>query len=45
MPVEGNLASGVGHFAALGDGQEIVVAARGPDIEEIGASAGLDGFR
>lgn len=26
-------------FAALGDGQEIVVAARGPDIEKIGPAA------
>ena len=31
-------------FAALGDGQEIVVAARGPDIEKIGPAARLYGF-
>ena len=44
MPVVRETPVGVLHLAALGDRQEIVVAARGTHIEEISAAAGFHGF-
>ena len=44
MPVVGRLAFGIDRLAALGNGQKIVVPARCPDIEKIGAPARLDRF-
>ena len=44
VAVVGRRAVGSRDLAALGDGQEIIVAARGSDIEEIGAPARFHGL-
>ena len=45
MPVIRNRSVGRSHFATFGNRQKIVVGARRTDIEEIGPTSGLHGFR